>query len=245
MLKISSYISSLLICFTALSVNAQKPKILPDKDTTPLFNGLTIQVDAASVVSSAISNGETYSYEAGAQVDLKHKYFPIFELGYGGANKTSNDNINFNTKGSFERIGVDINMLRPKKGQKPTNNLFVVGVRLGMTNFHYNINNVSITDDYWNESKTFNYSDIGVTKLWYEIVAGIHVDVGKNIYMGWIVRNKNLISQDVAGNLAPWYIPGFGINNGTNWGFSYTIGYRLQIVSKNKKAAILSKSGKK
>jgi hypothetical protein len=245
MWKIFTFISSLLFCFSALYVNAQKPKILPEKDNTPFFNGLTFQVDAASVVTSAISTGVTYSYEAGAQVDLKHKYFPVFELGYAGANKTTDGNINFKTNGSFDRIGVDINLLRPKKGQKPTNNLFLVGVRLGMTNFRYNINNISITDDYWLENQILNYSDIPATKIWYEIVAGIHVEVAKNIYMGWIVRNKNLLTQDVTGNPAPWYIPGFGINNGTNWGFNYTIGYKIQIPVKHKKAVFVPKPQKK
>ncbi len=244
MLKIFTYLSSLIFCLSVFTVNAQNTKKLPDKIKTPLFNGITIQADVASVVSSALSTGESYSYEAGAQVDLKHKFYPIVELGYAGANKTSNDNINFNTQGVFGRIGVDINLITSKKDEKPTTNLFLAGVRLGMTRFLYNINNVTITDDYWGETQTFNYSNVSSTKIWYEIVAGVRVEVTKNIFMGWTIRSKNLLTQDVSGEVAPWFIPGFGTNNGSNWGFNYTIGYKLQIPFKAKQAVILKKSKK-
>ena len=45
--------------------------------------------------------------------------------------------------------------------------------------------------------------------------------------MGWTIRDKNLISSDVTGEVAPWFIPGFGVNNGTSWGFNYTLGYHF------------------
>lgn len=229
MQKIFVYISSLFLCLLTLTVEAQKSKKAPEKDNTPLFNGLTIQADAASLVSSLLSNGETYSYEAGVQVDLKHKFYPIFELGYGGANKTSNNDINFKTNGLFGRIGVDINLLTPKKDKKPTTNLFLAGIRLGMSGSPYSVTNVVITDNYWGRSEILNFPNQTSTKIWYEIVAGVRVEVTKNIFMGWTIRSKNMLSQDVTGNVTPWYIPGFGINTAGNWGLNYTIGYKLQI----------------
>ncbi len=234
MQKTFAYISSLILCTLTLTAVAQKNIKTPEKDNTPLFNGLTIQLDVASVASSFLSNGESYSYEAGAQVDLKHKYYPVFELGYAGANKTSNNDINFKTNGLFGRLGVDINLINPKKDQKPTTNLFLAGIRLGMSNFPYNVSNVIITDNYWGGSETFNYPAKISTKVWYEIVAGVRVEVTKNIYMGWTIRSKNMLSQDIAGEVAPWYVPGFGTNTGNNWGFNYTIGYKLQIPMKVK-----------
>jgi hypothetical protein len=53
--------------------------------------------------------------------------------------------------------------------------------------------------------------------------------------MGWSIRDKNLISSDVTGAVAPWYIPGFGLNNGTSWGLNYTLGYHFWPQKKNVK----------
>jgi hypothetical protein len=216
----------------AFSVQAQKTNKVQEIDNTPLLNGITVQADVGSALSSALSSGVTYSYEAGAQVDLKHKYFPIFEIGVAGANKTSNDNIAFKTNGMFSRLGIDINLLSPKKDQKPTTNLFLAGVRLGVSNFKYSLNNAIITDNYWGGTEILNYSNTPNTKIWYEIVVGVRVEVVKNIFMGWSIRSKNLLNPDVTGQITPWFIPGFGINNGSSWGFNYTIGYKLNIHSK-------------
>ena len=226
--NISKYISSLIFCLTFLTVNAQK-KIIESSDTikTPLYNGFLIQADIASVVTSALSNGVTYSYEAGIQVDLKHKYYPVIELGFAGANKTTSENIGFITNAPFGKIGIDFNILKKKKDSKPTNNLFLMGVRLGMTNFNYKLTNVTITDNYWGGSEVVLAGTNTTSKMWWEIVAGVRVEVVKNIYMGWNVRIKNLLSQDAVGVVSPWYIPGFGINTASNWGFNYTIGYHF------------------
>lgn len=214
---------------TAYTVQAQK-KIIESADTikTPLYNGFTIQADIASAVTSALGNGETYSYEAGIQVDLKHKYYPILELGIAGANKTTADNIGFNTNAPFGRIGVDFNILKKKPDSKPTNNLFLVGLRLGMSNFKYKITNATISNDYWGGAEVVDYSNIPAsTKVWWEIIAGVRVEILKNVYMGWTVRTKNLLTQDTEGEVAPWYIPGYGISASGNWGVNYTIGYHF------------------
>jgi len=220
------------------SAQAQKLKIkaVPDSIKVPFFNGIFVQGDVASVASSFFSKGKTYSYEANVQADFKHKLFPVFELGYAGADKVTTDNVGFKTNGYFERFGVDLNVLTHKKDSKPTTNLFLVGLRLGMSNFKYNISNLTITDDYWGGlPKTTNYNNISTTKTWYELAVGVRVEVWKNIFMGWTVRSKTLITKDKDGDPTPWYIPGFGINNtGSSLGINYTIGYKFHLSAKKK-----------
>ncbi|MEI8271471.1 MAG: DUF6048 family protein [Paludibacter sp.] len=234
MQKISVYLSSLIFCILTVNVEAQKAKKTEKIDQTPLFNGLIIQADVASVIGSLLSTGETYSYEAGIQIDLKHKFFPVIEIGYAGANKTETNNLNFKTNGLYSRIGVDVNLLSPKKDEKPSTNLFLAGIRLGMSSFPYSVSNAVITDDYWGGSKSIIYSNLLSTKIWYEIVIGMRVELTKNVFMGWNVRNKTLLSQDATGAVAPWLIPGYGNNNSSNWGFNYVIGYKFQIPAKIK-----------
>ena len=216
------------MCLTVITANAQK-KIISSPDTVkiPLYNGFTVQTDVASAVTSVIAKGEVYSYEAGIQVDLKHKYYPIVELGFAGADKTMANGIGFTTNAPFGRVGIDFNILKKKKDSKPTNNLFLAGLRVGMSNFNYSLKNVTITNDYWGCSEVVFKDANSTTKVWWEIVAGIRVEVVKNFYMGWTVRKRNLISNDITGAAAPWYIPGFGINTSGNWGLNYTLGYHF------------------
>ena|ERR1035437_9928619 len=228
MRRIFVYISSLLLCLTVVTTSAQKKKkLVMPPDSTQWLNGFTVHADLAALVIPTLSNNVIYSTEGGIQLDLKHKIFPTIELGMGGANKLTPDNAGFKTNGLFERIGVDFNLRKRKPDSKPTNNLFIAGLRLGMSHFNYDVTNVGVTDEYWGVSQPLNFLNQSTTKVWYEIVVGVQVEVIKNFYMGWTIRNKNLISSDIPGNVAPWYIPGFGQNNGANWGFNYTLGYHF------------------
>ena len=230
MRRIFVYISSILLCLLLTTANAQKKKnkpIVVPPDSTVWLNGFTVQADVGSLITSTLMSGDTYSSEAAIQMDLKHRILPTFEFGVAGANKLTADNSGFKTNGTFERFGVDFNLRKRKIDSKPTNNLFIAGLRIGMSHFNYNVTNVQITDDYWGGSVPLNYMNQTSSKIWYEIVVGVQVEVLKNLFMGWTIRNKNLISQDIPGVIAPWYIPGFGQNNGSNWGFNYTLGYHF------------------
>jgi len=227
--KILNYISSLVLCLTVFTANAEK-KIIEPKDTikTPFYSGFIVQGDIISLATSVIGNSETYSYEGAIQVDLKHKFYPIIEVGYAGADRLSTvNNVGFKTDAPFARVGIDFNLIKKKPNSKPNSSLFIAGLRFGMTKFNYSLTNLTITDEYWGGSESVYTGSQSSTRTWWEIVAGVRVEVIKNVYMGWTVRNKNQISSDVAGAPAPWYIPGFGTNTSSHWGFNYTIGYHF------------------
>jgi len=191
------------------------------------WNGFTVQTDIASLIISSLNKGVTYSLEGGVQFDLKHKYFPIVEIGMAGADKLTADNVGFKTDALFGRIGLDFNLIKSKENSKRTNNLFLLGARLGTTKFNYDITNLLITDEYWGGNEMKNYSNQSTTRIWYEVVAGVRVEIIKNIFMGWTVRNSHLIGQDAEGDVAPWYIPGYGKNISSNWSINYTLGYHF------------------
>lgn len=220
-------IFSLLLLISVLSTSAQVKTVPKDTVFTPLYNGIRLDVDISPVFKTLLSGNETFSYEAAILVNLKRKYFPVIELGYAGADKTTEKNIGFKTNGIFGRAGIDFNLMKPKNNKKNANNLFFVGARLGYSNFKYDLTNVVITDDYWNESQTMNYIDESASKMWFEIVAGIRVEIAKNIFMGWTARNKNLIGEDQIGIMSPWFIPGFGKTTGSAWTVNYVIGYKF------------------
>jgi len=241
MQSIYKYIISLLVCLAIYPVQAQekngpalekqvqeqKKKGEPELPEVKFFNGFTVQVDVASLVTTALKLGDSYSMEGAIQFDLKKKYYPVFELGIAGADKFSTDNAEFKTNGLFGRIGIDMNMVKKKKDSKPTSNLFLAGVRFGMSHFAYDITNIQIPDEYWGGTETINYTNQISTKVWFEVVAGVRVEIVKNIFMGWTVRNKNLLGTDISGAVFPAYIPGYGLNTSNNWSLNYTIGYHF------------------
>lgn len=226
---ICKFFISILFWFSILTVNAQdrNPKDSVKTVKPSFINGLRIELDASPVITTLLSKGETYSFEGAVQTTLFKKYFPVFELGFAGANRTTDQNINFNTKGAFMRIGNDFSVMKQKENASKYQNYFLAGVRLGLSNFTYNMTNIEIKDDYWDVSKTYNLNDLTATKLWFEIAAGIRVEIIKNIYMGWTLRNKRMLTNDAEGKISPWYVPGFGVNNSSVWAVNYALGYRF------------------
>ncbi|MDD3078262.1 MAG: DUF6048 family protein [Paludibacter sp.] len=241
MQKIFKYIIFSFMLVVSGIANAQqapggepKPKFQDKKqkqDTvkTFFFNSIRVELDVAPLVTSFLSSTGNYTYEGAIQASLKNKYYPIFEAGFAGSDHTSTtSDIRYTTSGPFGRIGIDFNLIKPAKNAKPTNNLFLAGVRLGYSNFNYNLYNVVITDDYWGVTQTYNYDNLNSHKFWFEVAAGIRVEIIKNIFMGWTARHKSMISKVDSGDFDPYYVPGFGVNSGTgNWSFNYCIGYKF------------------
>lgn len=224
------YLISLLFIVCVLSVQAQQNK-QNKQDTTNVkpafFDHFRVDLDLVPLINTVFSNGETYSYEAGVQASIKNKYFPAVEIGFAEADKTAYNQIHFNTNGLFSRVGLDFNLIKNKPGKKIVNNYFLAGVRIGISSFKYDMNNVVTQSEYWNESNTYNYINQLSTKVWLEIVAGMRVELSKNIYMGWTIRNKNMFGDKYPGEVQPWFVPGYGKYNDSNWAVNYAIGYKF------------------
>ncbi|MDD2996661.1 MAG: DUF6048 family protein [Paludibacter sp.] len=211
--------------WATFSVSAQKQKQDSTKVSEKLFRNFRIEADMVPLAMLAFGNTESYSFEGAVQATFLRKYYPVFEAGFAGAEKTAYNNIHFKTAGPFARIGLDFDVMKPKPGKKPTNNHFLAGVRIGYSAYSYQLNNVSVTQDYWNETITRNYTNIEAQNAWFEIVAGIRVEIIPKLYMGWSVRNKNRFGETTPGEFHSYYIPGFGKNKSSNWGVNYSIGY--------------------
>ncbi|OIP83345.1 MAG: hypothetical protein AUK44_05430 [Porphyromonadaceae bacterium CG2_30_38_12] len=210
-------------------MQAQNKKLVADSAVVKAsFRGVRLDVDIVPLVSSFLYHGERYNYEAALVADMKHKYFPTIEIGYGGANKSTLVGFHFKDAGVFTRLGVDFSLVKPPKDKKPSPNLFFAGMRLAFSTFTYSYSNLVIQDNYWGQQVTKDFNDIRASKLWFELTAGMRVEVVKNIFMGWTVRRKILLNQDELGNVYPWYIPGFGLKGeGQNWGVNYALCYKF------------------
>lgn len=193
------------------------------------LHGFRVDVDVSPIVTSFMNGSDVLNYEAAVQLDINHKYYPVFEMGYASADKLTTSAINYQGNALFYRIGLDFNLIKQKKETKVNlNNIFLVGGRLGFTQFDYNLSNIQLRNDYWGNTEIKDLEQISVSKLWYEIVVGVRVEILKNIFIGWSVRSKNLLTKDKAGNFKPWHVPGFGINSDSSvWGLNYMLGYKF------------------
>ncbi len=196
------------------------------KDSTALWQGMLVEMDVAPFLQTAIFDQHSYRIQGNVQFILKNKYFPVVEAGVAGISRASDSEVQFQSNGAFAKLGLDIPALKAKEPGM-MQNFFLAGFRLGMSHFNYSFNNLSFNDDYWGGSDTFDTGSLSATKFWLELNAGIRVDVFRNIYMGWTIRNKHIINKNKPGAVAPWYIPGYGQEEGSSWGLAYTVGYRF------------------
>lgn len=83
--NIFSYISSIaisLMLLLASTANAQE-KNVEKKDSVPLLRGFAVSVDLVGPAQMFL--GDYGQYEAALRINLRDKYFPVFELGLGKA----------------------------------------------------------------------------------------------------------------------------------------------------------------
>jgi hypothetical protein len=241
-LKIYRYIFSLLAlllvsstCFCQQASNEKKhtkkeAKKRPKKkvEPQPLLRAVTLQVDLGGLATSSWTSTGISSGEASVDVNLRNKWFPVWEFGYASVNHTADGGGQFIGSGIFNRIGFNANLIKTGDNKKIVQSIFYAGLRFGWSSFSYNLNNISISDDYWSTNYSFNEKNIRTTAKWGEIVTGIRVNILKNISLGWSGRLKIGLNTGKS-EYTPWYVPGYGITDGSGWGFTYTVGYTIPI----------------
>lgn len=234
--KISFFsLISLLLLFVALPLQVQaqaKGKAKETKpaatDSVPTLTGLYVSTDLAGPVMYAF-NGEKLQSELAVELGIKNKFFPVLEFGMGYANINSDEGFTFKAKPSpYARIGMNYAITRKN------NNSFFLGLRYGYGRVNYDIYNVKQESDYWGESQVIDIVGQKASASYAQAVAGIRVNVFKNLYLGWDVRYNLLLSSTKLKESRVWFIPGYGINNNNSGGmmFQFNITYKLPFWNK-------------
>lgn len=194
----------------------------------PLYQGIYVGVDVFGVANHALGS-DFLSSEVSVEANLRNKYFPVVEIGYGKTGTTNDEtDIYFKTSAPYFRIGAGYNVFH-KKPHLPGQ--FIVGVRYGYSSFSYDVDAPSLTDPNWGGAVTIplSYQGVKSNASWAELVASLKTHVFKGIHLGLAVRYRSLLSVKKAENSEPWYIPGYGKNKSTNFGITYSIIYKLPL----------------
>lgn len=221
--NISTYISrivvSIVVLMTGSSAYAQNNKITNPADTMPLLKGMQISVDIAGPIIMQLSDyGE---YEAALRLNLKNKYFPIFELGYGMAEHLNDEvtGISYETSAPYFRIGCDLNLLKNKNSE----NHFYGGIRYAFTTYKVDMSRNEMQDPVWGNMASFNIEGESCNQHWLELVFGIDSKIWGPLHLGWSVRYKRRIAHKDSSIGNTWYVPGYGKYGDTRLGGNFYV----------------------
>jgi len=190
-----------------------------------IFQGVNLKLD---LLNTALYlgkyTGKMQTYEMALNFRLKQRFFPTLELGYAKGELGPNNTV-WNGQGGWVNVGLDINGLRRNPSSQ---NGLLVGVRVGTAMQQYDLYNVKIEDSYWKEHQTTSFNNQWRTDCWGEVVAGCQVQICGPFMMGWYARLKVLFTRKVNDHEPfPYFIPGFGYRNYTQWGLNYYIGWKF------------------
>jgi hypothetical protein len=202
------------------------------KDKLLKINKIRLGLDLLKPILSS-SEGDNLNYEIVGDLQLTENVYLAGE--YGLVDKVIEDeNINFNSTGSFLRIGFDYNMFENWIGM---DNSIYVGVRYGTSSFSSKIldYNVRNKDSYFSNLVTDEFQTIEYSNLsgnWVEVLLGIKVETFKNVYLGLSLRLNKLLSDEKPNNFGNLFIPGFNKVTDENTfgsGFNYTLTYSIPL----------------
>ena len=205
------------------------------KDKLLNINKIRLGFDVFKPIKSS-SDGDNLNYEIVSDLQITENLYLAAE--YGLTDRLIEDeNINFNSNGSFLRFGFDYNMFKNWIGM---DNSIFLGLRYGSSNFSNKIEsyNVRNSDAYFSNFVDNNYQTIDHSNLtgnWLEIVAGVKVETFNNVYLGFSLRLNKLLSTQKPENFDNLYIPGFNKvtdDNTFGSGFNYTLTYSIPLRKK-------------
>lgn len=187
-------------------------------DSIPLWRGFQVKVDLVGLIQKAVSSyGQM---EAGIRFNLKDKYFPVVELGYG---KADEDNVvthtSYKTSAPYGRIGMDFNVM---KNKHDIYRLYA-GFRYAYTNFKFDIDHPDVVDPVWGGETPFRGHDIKANYSWLEALFGIDAKIAGPVHLGWSVRYKRRLTHDDGNMGNTWYVPGYGKQGGSRLGGTFEV----------------------
>lgn len=139
------------------------------------------------------------------------------------------------TTGAYLKAGFDYNGYTNWLDME---NMITVGVRYGFSAFKEELNSYNIynPNPYFDQSSNTQVGNTydGLTGSWLEVAAGVNVKVFNNIYVGFALQLKMLITNMEPSGFENLYIPGFNRTYDGNFGagFNYTVSYFIPLYKK-------------
>ena len=214
--RIYSYISrtaiiSLLLLLATTATARKKPTAKSKTDTTvkadsiPLLRGVAVSADMIGLAETIL--GSHGQYEAQLRVNLKDKFFPVVEVGYGTADADEvTTGLKYKTSAPYARVGMDFNIARNKHDDYR----IYVGARYAMTYYKYDVNAEGLKAPVWGDNVEFSAQGVKANCHWMEAVFGVDAKIWGPLRLGWSARWRRRLAHDNGELGNAWYVPGFG-----------------------------------
>jgi len=195
--------------------------------------GIRVGVDLSKIARSFYED-DYKGLEVVGDYRLTKRYYIAGELG--NENKTVNDDqLNFTTKGTYFKAGVDYNLY---ENWLDMENMVYIGARYGVSSFSQTLNSYTIYNryPYFGPSQTIESGEKfnGLSAQWIEVLVGVKAKVINNFYVGFSFRMNRLVSNKKPDGFDNLYIPGFNrtYDGSFGAGFNYTVSYFVPIYKK-------------
>lgn len=239
----SRFIFSLMLVLVSIATQAQEKKTTDSIAIKTNRYGIRVGIDLFKL-SRSFYEKDYKGLELVGDYRLTKKYYLAGEIG--NENKTvDDDRVNFTTKGTYFRAGVNYNLY---ENWLDMENLVYLGGRYGVSSFSQTLNSYSIynRNHYFGEDAQITSGEkfSGLSAQWIEVVVGVNAKVWNNFYVGFSLRANKLMSNKKPRNFDNLYIPGFNRTYDGDFGvgFNYTVSYffpvyktKTQITVKKKK----------
>lgn len=221
-------INSLVILCVCLGYTQEKK----DSVSYPQRYGLRVGLDLNKVARAFYENRYT-GMEISADYRIAPSYYIAGEFGQ-ESKFTADEQLNFNTQGSYFKVGFDYNAY---ENWLDMENMIYIGMRYGATTFSQTLEKYRIYDRniYFPEQwVTTNQKQSGLSAQWLEFVVGVKAKLFNNLFLGFSARVNRMITQQKPENFDNLYIPGFNRTYDGDFGvgFNYTLSYLIPIYKK-------------
>lgn len=220
-------ISLLLIAVTTATAQSRKDatadkKLTAQKDTVAFFRGVAVSADVVGLAQLAFS--DYGQYEAALRINLKDRYFPVFELGYGTADSDNpTTNLKYKTSAPYWRVGMDFNIAKNKHDAYR----MYAGARYAMTYYKFDVVGSGLKDPVWGDDVDYNVKGMKAYYHWMEAVFGVDAKIAGPLRLGWSVRYRRRITHDDGNIGKTWYVPGYGKQGGSRLGGTFNIIFEI------------------
>jgi len=222
--RIYRYIYILLISLSsALGAAAEDKKettvtLEPDKEKMPLLSGFAVSADLVGV-SMKLVDARFANMEIAGKLNLKEKFFPVFEIGIGDCTRKGGENSNeFSTSSPYYRIGMDYNV-----NKKTNGNRFLVGARYGFTTYKFDYTSDELADPVYETNLPLEFRGLKARQQWLELAVGFETKIWKLVRLGWNICYKMRVSQTSPEYGDPYFVPGYGKNDVSAFGGSVNL----------------------
>lgn len=239
MSQMSRFICVLLLSLSTLGLGAQTPSdtVVSQRNSgivrgvqyatevadsllrpIPFFAGVAVSGDLAGAVMAMVT--PYGSYEGALRINLKERYFPTAEVGWGVSNHTDETtDLHFKTSAPYFRVGCDYNLANDRR----SGNRIFVGLRYGFSSFTYDFSGPDIIDPVWNTATPFHFTGLKGKAGWGEILFGLEAKIWSIVHVGWSARYRLRFHQSYETPGPAWYVPGFGKNGDSTFGATFNV----------------------